>query len=181
LAPPQTPDHRRAGLPLLLCPRRQAGHPDHADPGGLPALGGAARCTDPNDNQGRIWFVDADTGAELDSYKIPRAEDGTCTMHNFNFLPRRDGKNVLVSSAYTGGTTVVDVDALLAGASEADAEVGFFRAHGGNAWSSHWYNGHIYANDINRGVDILLLSDKARATTMKFDHFNPQTQLSLID
>jgi hypothetical protein len=102
-------------------------------------------------------------------------------MHNFNFLPRRDGKNVLVSSAYTGGTTVVDVDALLAGASEADAEVGFFRAHGGNAWSSHWYNGHIYANDINRGVDILLLSDKARATTMKFDHFNPQTQLSLID
>ncbi|HEX6338564.1 MAG TPA: hypothetical protein VFZ85_16535 [Jiangellaceae bacterium] len=143
--------------------------------------GGAARCTDPNDNQGRIWFVDADTGAELDSYKIPRAEDGTCTMHNFNFLPRRDGKNVLVSSAYTGGTTVVDVDKLLAGASEADAEVGFFRAHGGSAWSSHWYNGRVYANDILRGVDILLLSDNARATTMKFDHFNPQTQLSLID
>ena len=141
--------------------------------------GGAARCTDPNDNQGRIWFVDAETGAELDSYKIPRAEDGTCTMHNFNFLPRQDGRNVLVSSAYTGGTTVVDVDKLLAGASEADAEVGFFRAHGGSAWSSHWYNGHIYANDIFRGVDILLLSDKARATTMKFDHFNPQTQLSM--
>jgi hypothetical protein len=143
--------------------------------------GGAARCTDPNDNQGRIWFVDAVTGAELDSYKIPRSEDGTCTMHNFNFLPRRDGKNVLVSSAYTGGTTVVDVDSLLAGASEADAEIGFFRAHGGNAWSSHWYNGHVYANDINRGVDILLVSDEARASTMRFDHFNPQTQLSLID
>jgi hypothetical protein len=143
--------------------------------------GGAARCTDPDDNRGRIWFVDAVTGAELDSYKIPRSEDGTCTMHNFNFLPRRDGKNVLVSSAYTGGTTVVDVDKLLAGASEADAEVGFFRAHGGNAWSSHWYNGHVYANDINRGVDILLVSDEARATTMRFGHFNPQTQLSLID
>lgn len=143
--------------------------------------GGAARCTDPNDNRGRIWFVDAETGAELDSYKIPRSEDGTCTMHNFNFVPRRDGKNVLVSSAYTGGTTVVDVDKLLAGASEADAEVGFFRAHGGNAWSSHWYNGHVYANDINRGVDILLVSDEARATAMRFDHFNPQTQLSLID
>lgn len=89
-----------------------------------------------------------------------------------------DGKNVLVSSAYTGGTTVVDVDKLLAGPSEADAEVGFFRAHGGSAWSSHWYNGHVYANDILRGVDILLLSDSARATTMRFDHFNPQTQLA---
>lgn len=26
--------------------------------------GGAARCTDPSDNQGRIWFVDTATGAE---------------------------------------------------------------------------------------------------------------------
>jgi hypothetical protein len=101
-------------------------------------------------------------------------------MHNFNFIPRRDGRHVLVSSAYTGGTTVVDVDKLLAGASEADAEVGYFRAHGGSAWSSHWYNGHIYANDSLRGVDILLLSDMARASAQKFDHFNPQTQLSLI-
>ncbi|HEX6329459.1 MAG TPA: hypothetical protein VFZ72_23035 [Jiangellaceae bacterium] len=142
--------------------------------------GGAARCTDPDDGQGRIWFLTADTGEELGSYKIPRSEDGTCTMHNFNFLPRRDGKNVLVSAAYTGGTTIVDVDKLLGGASAAEAEVGFFRAHGGNAWSSYWYNGHIYANDILRGVDILLLSDKARAATVKLDHLNPQTQISVI-
>ncbi|HEX6234573.1 MAG TPA: hypothetical protein VFZ63_15710 [Jiangellaceae bacterium] len=142
--------------------------------------GGAARCTNPDDDQGRIWFVSAEDGDELGSYKVPRAEQGTCTMHNFNFLPLRDGRNVLVSSAYTAGTTVVDVDKLLDGASEAEAEVGYFRAHGGNAWSSHWYNGHIYANDILRGVDILLLSDKARAGAVKFDHFNPQTQISPI-
>jgi hypothetical protein len=29
-------------------------------------------------------------------------------------------------------------------------------------------------------VDILLLSDKARAGTVRFDHFNPQTQISPI-
>jgi hypothetical protein len=141
--------------------------------------GGAARCTDPDDDQGRIWFVDTATGDELASYKIPRSEDGVCTMHNFNFIPLR-GQNVLVSSAYTGGTTVVDVDALLAGASEADAEVGYYKPSGGNAWSSYWYNGHIYANDISRGMDTFLLSDKARVGARKLPSLNPQTQMSVI-
>jgi hypothetical protein len=142
--------------------------------------GGAARCTDPNDGQGRIWFLDTDTAEELASYKIPRAVSGTCTMHNFNFIPLRSGAKVLVSSAYTGGTTVVDVDMLLAGASEEDAEVGYAAPHGGNAWSSYWYNGHIYANDIVRGLDVFLLSDSARGSALKLDHLNPQTQISTI-
>lgn len=141
--------------------------------------GGAARCTDPDDDQGRIWFVDAKTGAERASYKVPRTISGTCTMHNFNFLPLR-GRNVLVSSAYTAGTTVVDVDRLLASASATEAEVGFYQPSGGNAWSSYWYNGFVYANDINRGVDIFLLSDKARAGARKLPYLNPQTQESLL-
>lgn len=142
--------------------------------------GGAARCGDPNDDQGRIWFVDTATGKELASYKVPRAEAGTCTMHNFNFLPLPKGKKVLVSSAYTGGTTVVDVDKLLAGATPAQAEIGNAQPHGANAWSSYWYNGHVYANDILRGVDIFLLSDKARAGAQKLPYLNPQTQESAI-
>jgi len=141
--------------------------------------GGAARCTDPNDDRGRIWFVDTTTGQELGSYKVPRAETGTCTMHNFNFVPLR-GRNVLVSSAYTAGTTVVDVDKLLAGASAADAEVGYYKPSGGNTWSSYWYNGRIYANDIARGLDIFLLSDKARAGARKLPYLNPQTQESVL-
>ncbi|HEX6417772.1 MAG TPA: hypothetical protein VFZ77_04725 [Acidimicrobiales bacterium] len=141
--------------------------------------GGAARCVDPDDQQGRIWFLDTETGEVLANYKIPRSESGTCTMHNFNFVPLR-GRNVLVSSAYTGGTTVVDVDKLIAGASEAEAEIGHYRPHGGSAWSSYWYNGFIYANDILRGVDTLLLSDPARAGDQKLPHLNPQTQENLI-
>jgi hypothetical protein len=140
--------------------------------------GGAARCTDPDDDQGRIWFVDTADGTERASFKVPRSEPGTCTMHNFNFIPLR-GRNVLVSSAYTAGTTIVDVDALLAGASEADAEIGFYKPSGGNAWSSYWYDGFIYSND-NRGVDTFLLSDKARAGARKLGHLNPQTQVSVI-
>ncbi len=141
--------------------------------------GGAARCGNPDDDQGRIWFVNAESGDLMANYKIPRSETGTCTMHNFNFIPLR-GRNVLVSSAYTGGTTVVDVDALVGGASEADAEVGYYRPHGGSAWSTYWYNGFIYANDILRGVDTLLLSDPARAGDRKLPYLNPQTQEHVI-
>lgn len=141
--------------------------------------GGAARCSDPNDQQGRIWFVDTATGAERASYKIPRSETGTCTMHNFNFVPLR-GRNVLVSSAYTAGTTVVDVDRLLGGATAAAAEIGYYRPSGGNTWSSYWYNGNIYANDILRGVDVFMLSDKARANARRLPYLNPQTQESVI-
>lgn len=141
--------------------------------------GGASRCLDPNDDQGRIWFVNATTGEERGSYKVPRVIPGTCTMHNFNFLPIK-GRNVLVSSAYTAGTTVVDVDRLLAGATPAKAEVGFYQPSGGNTWSSYWYNGFVYANDINRGVDIFLLSDRARAGARKLPYLNPQTQESLL-
>jgi hypothetical protein len=137
--------------------------------------GGAARCVDPNDNQGRIWFLDLATGDELASYKIPRSVTTTCTMHNFNFMTRSD-RNILVSSAYTGGTTVVDVDMLIAGHSEEDAEVGFRTPAGGNAWSSYWYNGFIYANDILRGLDIMLLSSPVRAGAKKLPYMNPQTQ-----
>jgi len=142
--------------------------------------GGAARCVDPNDDQGRIWFVDLESADELASFKIPRSMPDTCTMHNFNFIPLRNGRKVLVSSAYTGGTTVVDVDALLDGASEADAEVGFYAPSDGSSWSSYWYNGFIVANDHDRGVDIFLLSDKARAGARKLPMMNPQTQVSVI-
>jgi hypothetical protein len=140
--------------------------------------GGAARCVDPEDDQGRIWFVDVATGEELGSYKIPRSEEGTCTMHNFNFVPLRD-RNVLVASAYTGGTTVVDVDALLAGASEAEAEIGFYKPSGANTWSSYWYDGRIYASGA-RGLDTFLVSGKEVAGARKLGHVNPQTQERVI-
>jgi hypothetical protein len=142
--------------------------------------GGEPRCIDPDDDQGRIWFVDVATGAELASFKVPRSEPGTCTMHNFNFVPLRDGRKVLVSSAYTAGTTVVDVDALLAGASEAEAEIGFYKPSEGNAWSSYWYNGRIYANDILRGLDTFNLTGPHTAGARKLAELNPQTQINVI-
>lgn len=141
--------------------------------------GSAARCANPDDLRGRIWFIDLATWTLKATYKIPRAETGSCTMHNFNFIPLTNGRKVLVSSAYTGGTTVVDVDRLIAGATPAAAEIGFYKPQGNNTWSSYWYNGFIYGQGI-RGLDIMLLSDNARAGARKFPYMNPQTQENVI-
>lgn len=144
--------------------------------------GGGAfpRCVDPEDEQGRVWFLDIETGELLANYKPPRSIEGVCTMHNFNFIPLRSGAKVLVSAAYEGGTTIVDVDALIAGASEAAAEVGFYQASNADTWSSYWHDGFVYANDIVRGLDVFLLSDKVRAGAQKLGLNNPQTQEEVI-
>ena len=78
-------------------------------------------------------------------------------MHNFNTLPTTK-RDVLVSSAYAAGTTVVDFTDR-----RNPSEVGHHDPHGANTWSSYWYNGHIYTNDGGRGVDVMQLSANARA------------------
>jgi hypothetical protein len=95
-------------------------------------------------------------------------------MHNFNTLPIA-GRNVLVSSAYAAGTTVVDFTD-----PSNPVEVGHHDPHRANTWSAYWYNGHIYTNDGGRGVDVMLLSDEARAGSQKLPHSNPQTQDAVL-
>jgi len=142
--------------------------------------GGAARCVDPDDDQGRIWFLDRETGMELASFKIPRSVPTTCTMHNFNFIPQKHGNYTLVSSSYTGGTTVVNVNALLAGASEAEAEIAWRTPESNNEWSSYWYNGNIYSNGV-RGLDVYSLIGGQFASAQHQTYSNPQTQERVIN
>jgi hypothetical protein len=145
------------------------------------------RCTDPTDDQGRVWFLDVESAEVvredfLANYKVPRVHEvGRCTMHNFNFIPQAKGRMTLVSASYTAGTTVVDVNALIAGATEEEAEIGFYKPAGADTWSSYWHNGFIYTNDVARGVDVMLLSDRARAGAVKLGLNNPQTQEFLIN
>jgi hypothetical protein len=143
--------------------------------------GAGKRCVDPGDEHGRVWFLDVASGDVLGSYKIPRSVATDCTVHYFNFLPLPKGRKVLVSAWYTGGTSIVDVDELLAGATAASAEVGFYQPSGASTWSSYWYNGFIYTNDIFRGVDVMLLRDNSRsAATKVLPRLNPQTQEEII-
>lgn len=142
------------------------------------------RTTDPS-TLGAVWIYDVaslDTtdGTTVDPalshFKIPRVQGDVarCTMHNFNVLPVRD-RYVAVSAAYSGGTTVFDFTDR-----SAPTEVAHHDPHGANTWSSYWYNGRIYTSDTGRGLDVMLLADRARAGAVKLPHLNPQTQEELL-
>jgi hypothetical protein len=144
------------------------------------------------DTLGALWFYDTASLDNMDattvepwlsSWKVPRdqvaiepgqAQDPNCTMHNFNTLPTKK-RDVLVSSAYAAGTTVVDfTDA------RNPTEVGHLDPFGANSWSAYWYNGNIITNDGGRGVDLIRVRDRAVKGTKNLRYSNPQTQIELI-
>ncbi len=138
------------------------------------------RAQDPS-TLGALWFYDTASLDVMDGstvepalshFKQPRIQGdaANCTMHNFNVLPMKQ-RNVLVSSAYAAGTTVVDFTD-----PSKPTEVGHWDPHGANTWSSYWYNGRIFTNDSGRGIDVLNLSDRVRAGAQRLRHSNPQTQ-----
>ena len=146
----------------------------------------SARCRARDESTvGAIWIYDvaslnvtdgSTVEPELSHFKVPRVQgDGArCTMHNFNVLPVA-GRYIGVSAAYSAGTTVFDFTDRAR-----PVEVGHNDPHGANTWSSYWYNGFIFTNDTGRGVDVMALTDKARAGARQLPHLNPQTQESLI-
>ena len=149
------------------------------------------RSTDPM-TLGALWFYDVDALDNMDSstvepwrssFKVPRPQDpvapnttaGNCTMHNFNVLPLRS-RDVLVSSAYAAGTTVVD----FTNASR-PREIGHLDPQGANTWSSYWYDGEIVTNDSGRGVDVMDISHAAVRGARAQRYSNPQTQDFFVD
>jgi hypothetical protein len=136
-------------------------------------------CETPGDQDGRVWFYSvADPSSPLGSFGIPRPQGGQyCSMHLFDIIPVTD-RYLLVGSAYGGGTTVVDFTD-----PSAPTELGFYDAQdpiAADTWSSYFWNGAIYANDIPRGVDIFRLNDSASRDAMRFRRLNPQTQTVLL-
>jgi hypothetical protein len=50
----------------------------------------------------------------------------------------------------------------------------------GQSWSSYWHNGFIFANDINRGLDVFSLDHPSVAGAATLDRNNPQLQERLF-
>ncbi|MQA60485.1 MAG: hypothetical protein GEU86_03120 [Actinophytocola sp.] len=147
------------------------------EPGG----GAAPECesTDP-DIKKSMFFYDADTGAKLGQWTLPRAQDGegeNCTIHNYNMVPLPNGKHVVVGGHYQAGTWAVDFTD-----PENPTVIGFSDPNPiepvnlGGAWSTYYYNNFIYESEIQTGLNVFRLSDKAMAGAMKLPHLNPQTQ-----
>ena len=130
-----------------------------------------------------IYDISNPTSPEFLSYfKISRTQHNTenCVAHNGVVLPTPD-RDLFVQSWYQGGTSVIDFTD-----PTNPTEIAFFdrgplsteRAILGGSWSSYWYNGFIYSNDIQMGLDVLKFSDRraAKANGVKVPYLNAQTQ-----
>ena len=125
-------------------------------------------------------------------YKLPVAqtEQENCVAHNGSLIPV-PGRDIMAQAWYQGGVSVFDFTD-----PAHPKEIAFFdrgpmdstKLMLGGDWAAYWYNGHLYASEIDRGLDILDLkpSDQLSqneidaAKLVHFDVFNPQNQPKLV-
>lgn len=161
------------------------------EPGG----GADAECeaSDPGVDKS-LFFYDADTGAKLGQWVLPRPQGGdeNCTVHNYNIVPLRSGRYVAVGGNYQAGTWVTDFTnpaspLTVAWSDPPPLGPGPFcdpdgtgplpgQCQLGGAWSSYWYNNFIYESDITRGLNVFRLSGRETAGALRLSRLNPQTQ-----
>ena len=137
-------------------------------------LGARCRANDPNK-----WGADAifhleDNKLKFASYyKMPSAQGDSenCVAHNGSLVPV-PGRDIEVQAWYQGGVSVVDF-------TDADhpVEIAYFDRGAidpnmlvlGGDWSAYWYNGHIYASEIARGLDVFELTPTKFLTQNEID------------
>jgi len=137
-------------------------------------LGARCRANDPNK-----WGADAifrlkDNKMSFASYyKLPAAQGDTenCVAHNGSLIPV-PGRDIAVQAWYQGGVSVMDF-------TDADHpfEIAYFDRGPidpnmlimGGDWSAYWYNGHIYASEIARGLDVFELTPTEFLTQNEID------------
>lgn len=133
----------------------------------------------PTQTTGKVWIYRVSDRALMSSFMTPRnlGSGIYCGSHNGNVIPVA-GRYLLVMSWYAGGTSVVDFTN-----PAAPQEIAFYKAIVGrgaaDTWSSYWYNGSIYANDIVRGVDVFNILTPSNPYGGLWNHLNPQTQEAL--
>jgi len=137
-------------------------------------LGARCRPNDPNKWGADSIFHLQDNKLKFASYyKMPAAQGDSenCVAHNGSLLPV-PGRDIEVQAWYQGGISVVDfTDA------EHPVEIAYFDRGPinpnmlilGGDWSAYWYNGHIYASEIARGLDVLELTPTKFLTQNEID------------
>ncbi len=137
-------------------------------------LGARCRPNDPNKWGANALFHLKDNKLSFASYyKLPAAQGDTenCVAHNGSLIPV-PGRDIEVQAWYQGGISVMDfTDA------EHPVEIAYFDRGPidprmlilGGDWSAYWYNGHIYASEIARGLDVFELSPTEFLTQNEID------------
>jgi hypothetical protein len=150
--------------------------------------GGLATCTKeyaPELGANGIYDIKRKSGGKKDLvfrsyYKIPRINTANenCVAHNGSLIPV-PGKDVMVQSWYQGGVSVFDFTD-----SRNPRELAWFdRGEGvsnGGTWSTYYYNGYAYSNDLDIGFDTFEIADSidGKAEKVRLPSLNPQMQES---
>ncbi|QBR92494.1 LVIVD repeat-containing protein [Nocardioides euryhalodurans] len=151
--------------------------------------GGAPTCNEEvGSTRGANGIYDIDRRGNLkfaSYYKIGRTQSDTenCVAHNGSLIPVK-GKDIMVQAWYQGGISVFDFTN-----SRKPKELAWFDRGPlsdtqlvlGGSWSAYYYNGHVFSNDIQKGFDVLRITDKAveKAARHRYrGEFNPQSQPS---
>ncbi len=119
-------------------------------------------------------------------YKIPRhnTDAENCVAHNGSLIPVK-GKDIMVQAWYQGGISVMDFTD-----SRRPKEIAWFDRGPWSdelaiaySWSAYYYNGYIYSNEIQRGLDVIDLRDRRtdRAKRVRLDVLNAQSQPNYYD
>jgi hypothetical protein len=137
-------------------------------------MGARCRPNDPNKWGANAVFRLKDNKLSFANYyKLPAAQGDTenCVAHNGSLIPV-PGRDIKVQAWYQGGVSVMDF-------TDADhpVEIAYFDRGPidpkmlilGGYWSAYWYNGHIYASEIARGLDIFELSTNEFLTQNEID------------
>lgn len=156
--------------------------------------GGSATCnpTIPEEQGANAIYVIEDGDLEFASYwKLPRTQSNTenCVAHNGNLLPLRD-RTVMAQSWYQGGVVLLDWTDPYDPQELAWFDRGPFDENSASpiagTWSAYFYNGHIYSNDIQMGLDVFRIHPKAigakhqgELNSSKVGELNAQHQLPL--
>ena len=149
--------------------------------------GGAATCNPaigPNKGADALYTLGRDNTLSFASYyKIPRTQSTTenCVAHNGSLIPVK-GKDVMVQAWYQGGISIFDFTN-----PKKPTELGWYDRGPisdtalvlGGSWSAYYYQGYIYSNDIQKGLDVFQIKDP-RVNSAKSGQFpadyNPQSQ-----
>jgi hypothetical protein len=137
-------------------------------------LGARCRANDPN-----VWGANAifrltDNKLRFASYyKLPTAQGDSenCVAHNGSLLPV-PGRDIKVQAWYQGGISIMDFTD-----PNRPVEIGYFDRGPidpkvlmlGGEWAAYWYNGHIYASEMARGLDIFDLVPTQHLTQNEID------------
>jgi hypothetical protein len=156
--------------------------------------GGQPRCRmeDPANWGGDIVFdINAGQMTPRAFYKLPGAQSDkeNCVAHNINLIPV-PGRDVAVQAWYQGGLSVLDFTDAGHPFEIASFDRGPLDANqmfSGGYWSAYWWNGRIWGSEMARGLDTFALkpstfltaNEIAAAELVRFEQYNPQTQVPL--